>query len=35
MVDAIVSDSAPVLQSYADESGFAFELITNLATARG
>jgi ubiquinone/menaquinone biosynthesis C-methylase UbiE len=35
MVDAIVSDSAPVLQSYADESGFAFELTTNLATARG
>jgi hypothetical protein len=35
VVDAIVSDSAPVLQSFSEESGLAFELSTNLATARG
>jgi ubiquinone/menaquinone biosynthesis C-methylase UbiE len=35
VVAAIVSDSAPVLQSYSDASGLAFELSTNLATAKG
>jgi ubiquinone/menaquinone biosynthesis C-methylase UbiE len=35
LVAAIVSDSAPVLQSYSDASGLAFELSTNLATAEG
>lgn len=35
MVDTIVSESASLLQSYADGAGFAFELTTNLATARG
>lgn len=34
-VDAIVSESTPVLRSYADGSGLAFELSTNLATAKG
>jgi ubiquinone/menaquinone biosynthesis C-methylase UbiE len=31
----IISDSGPVLQSYSDASGLAFELSTNLATAKG
>ena len=35
VVDAILSESAPVLQSYSDGSGLAFELSTNLATAKG
>ena len=35
VIDAIVSDSAPVLQRYTDASGLVFELSTNLATARG
>jgi ubiquinone/menaquinone biosynthesis C-methylase UbiE len=35
VVDAIVSDSAPVLEQYTDASGLAFNLSTNLATARG
>jgi ubiquinone/menaquinone biosynthesis C-methylase UbiE len=35
VVDVIVRESAPVLQSYTDESGVAFELSTNLATAKG
>jgi hypothetical protein len=34
-VDEIVSDSMSVMQSYGDASGLVFELITNLATARG
>lgn len=34
-VDAIVEDSAPVLERYADASGVAFEVSANLATARG
>lgn len=34
-VEAIVTESAPVLQSFSDGSGLAFELSTNLATARG
>jgi ubiquinone/menaquinone biosynthesis C-methylase UbiE len=34
-VEAIVTESAPVLQSFRDGSGLAFELSTNLATARG
>lgn len=34
-VDTIVGESAPVAQSYMDGSGLAFELSTNLATARG
>jgi ubiquinone/menaquinone biosynthesis C-methylase UbiE len=34
-VEAIVAKSAPVLQSFSDGSGLAFELSTNLATARG
>jgi hypothetical protein len=35
VVEAITHDSEPVLQSYSDASGLAFELTTNLATARG
>jgi len=35
VVDAIVGDSAPVLQRYAAGSGVAFDLSTNLVTARG
>jgi ubiquinone/menaquinone biosynthesis C-methylase UbiE len=34
VVEAIVGDSAPVLARYADGAGLAFELRTNLATAR-
>jgi len=34
-VETIVSESAPVMQSYADGSELAFELSTNLTTARG
>jgi ubiquinone/menaquinone biosynthesis C-methylase UbiE len=34
-VETIVRDSTPVLQSYSDRAGLAFELATNLATARG
>lgn len=35
VVEDIVSGSAPVLQSYADGSGVAFELSSNLVTAKG
>ena len=35
VVEAIVSESAPVLHPYADGSGLAFEVSTNLATAEG
>ncbi|SIT58238.1 hypothetical protein BQ8794_50340 [Mesorhizobium prunaredense] len=35
VVEAIVSESAPVLQPYTIGSGLAFELGTNLATAKG
>jgi ubiquinone/menaquinone biosynthesis C-methylase UbiE len=35
IVEAITHDSEPVLRSYNDGSGLAFELTTNLATARG
>jgi ubiquinone/menaquinone biosynthesis C-methylase UbiE len=35
VVEAIVNESAGVLQPYTDDSGLAFELGTNLATARG
>lgn len=35
VVEAIMSESTPVLQRHADGSGLAFELSTNLATARG
>jgi len=35
IVEEIVRESAPVLQPYSDGSGLAFELSTNLATARG
>jgi len=35
IVETIVSESTPVLRSYADGSGLAFELSTNLATTRG
>ena len=35
VVEAIVSESAPVVQSYTDRSGLAFELSTNLTTAKG
>jgi ubiquinone/menaquinone biosynthesis C-methylase UbiE len=35
VVEAIVSGSAPVLQPYTIGSGLAFELSTNLATAKG
>jgi ubiquinone/menaquinone biosynthesis C-methylase UbiE len=34
-VDAIVAESAGVVQRYRDGAGIAFDLITNLATARG
>ncbi|OCP17940.1 MULTISPECIES: methyltransferase domain-containing protein [unclassified Ensifer] len=34
VVEEIVSESAPALQQYSDGSGLAFELRTNLATAR-
>ena len=33
-VEAIVGESAPVLEAYAAGSGIAFELASNLATAR-
>ena len=33
-VMAIVRDSAGVLQAHTDETGFTFQLSTNLATAR-
>lgn len=35
VLEAITRESEPVLQSYSDGSGLAFELSTNLATARG
>ena len=35
VVEDIVSESAPVLQSHSDGPGIAFELSTNLATAKG
>lgn len=35
IVEAIVSESAPVLRAYAEGTGIAFGLSTNLATARG
>jgi hypothetical protein len=35
VADTITGESAPVLSSYSDGSGLAFELTTNLATARG
>jgi ubiquinone/menaquinone biosynthesis C-methylase UbiE len=35
IVDTIMNESAPVLRSYADGSGIAFALSTNLATAAG
>ena len=35
VVEAIVSESAPAMHPYADGSGLAFELSTNLATAEG
>jgi ubiquinone/menaquinone biosynthesis C-methylase UbiE len=35
VVEAIVRESAPVLQRYTDGAGLAFEFRTNLATARG
>ncbi|RJT23899.1 methyltransferase domain-containing protein [Mesorhizobium waimense] len=35
VVEDIVSESAPVLQPYTDGSGIAFEVSTNLATAKG
>ncbi len=35
ILEAIADDSAPVLRAYTDGSGLAFELSTNLATARG
>jgi hypothetical protein len=34
-VETIVSESASVLQAYTDGSGLAFQLSTNVATARG
>ena len=34
-VDAIVSESVPVMEKYTGGSGLAFELSTNLATAKG
>ena len=34
-VEAIAAESKPVLDSYTDGSGLAFELCANLATARG
>ena len=35
VVEEIVSESAPALQPYSEGSGLAFELSTNLATAKG
>lgn len=35
VVEAITHDSEPVLKSYSDASGLAFELTTNFAAARG
>lgn len=35
VIEAIIHDSEPVLQSYSDAEGLAFELTTNFATARG
>jgi ubiquinone/menaquinone biosynthesis C-methylase UbiE len=35
LAETIASESAPVLSSYSDGSGFAFELSANLATAKG
>ncbi|TCU14688.1 class I SAM-dependent methyltransferase [Rhizobium sullae] len=35
VVEEIVGESSPVLQPYTDGSGLAFELSTNLATAKG
>jgi SAM-dependent methyltransferase len=35
VVDAVMRDSAPALRRYADGSGLAFEVSTNLATATG
>jgi len=35
VLETIVRESEPVLQSYSDTSGLAFQLSTNLATARG
>jgi SAM-dependent methyltransferase len=35
VVEAIMSESVPVMQPYADGTGLAFELSTNLATAKG
>ncbi|XKM43072.1 hypothetical protein A4U53_035440 (plasmid) [Rhizobium ruizarguesonis] len=35
VVEEVVSESAPALQPYSDGSQIAFELSTNLATARG
>ncbi len=35
VIEAIATESAPVLQRYSDPSGTAFEVSTNLATAKG
>jgi hypothetical protein len=35
VVEAIVADSAAVLQSYTDSSGVSFDLSANLAIAKG
>ncbi|TIX95555.1 MAG: hypothetical protein E5V24_04905 [Mesorhizobium sp.] len=35
VVEEILSEGAPVLQSYSNGSGLAFELSANLATAKG
>ena len=35
VVDIIVAESAPVLESYANGAELAFDLSTNLATAKG
>lgn len=35
VVEEVVSESSPLLQRYSDGSGLAFELSTNLATAKG
>ena len=34
MVEAVTRDSAAVAEQYTDERGLAFEIATNLATAR-
>jgi ubiquinone/menaquinone biosynthesis C-methylase UbiE len=34
-IESIISESAPTLRAHSDTSGLAFELSTNLATARG